>query len=444
MSKYRHYTWQGAVCALLGAALIFSLVSTGLKAATGAGMATAAQSELNGTSVFWVRNFQFFAGDYRIGATLQRSSEHGEFYVENAIVLSLVEDASARLVYAGTAHGGVYRRGFDDSAWTRISTGLPRDPDRGGNEAVNALAVTGTGVVIAGTDLGIYSYDSVAEVWGSRGGISAAVWDILVDGNTIYAAIGGYVWRDDSDNDGDIDLNMGVRRSIDGGDNWVNLSAGLPKDEDGDYVGVYSLAKTTTAIHAACPGGVFILPAGADTWVGGERVLVVATPKITVKLSESTRDEAQKGHNSFRDYYRWLTVEQGSVFPETELTVTSIGSTAGDDDSISIWLLALEDGILGDAGTMMIELSSITGTHNVSAFYVGYDTVLTLSDFRFLDEDSVATIVNPRDEALLLVAEAQDPDYEPGSQFATITYEKGVDSYTWTARREALKEPNKD
>ncbi len=443
MSVFRHYSWKGISCALLVSALAFSLVSTGLKAATGAGREAASQSELNGTSAFWVHNFQFFAGDYRIGATLQRSSDHGDFYVENAVVLSLAEDASNRLVYAGTAHGGVFRRGFDDSTWTRISDGLPGDSDRGGNEAVNALVVTGSGVVIAGTDQGIYSYDPVGEVWGAKGG-SAAVWDMQVDGSTLYAAMGGYVWRDDEDGDGDIDVSMGVRRSIDGGANWDDYSAGLPKDEDGEYIEVYSLAKTNTAIYAATPGGVFMLPDGADAWTGAMRDLDVATPQVAVKLSESTRDEAQMGGAFFRDYYRWLTVGTGSVFSEIELTLTSFGVTAGDVDTISIWRTPLEDGILGDAGALLLELSSITGSYNVSFSFIGYDSLLTLSSFRFLDEDSVATIINPWNEALLLVSDAQDPAYEPGGQFATITYDNGVNSTTWSARIEALKEPNKD
>lgn len=413
------------------------------------------QAEVGDTRVFWAHNFQFFANDYRLGATLQASSGHGMFYVENAVVLSMAVDEPGNMIYIGTAHGGVFRRSFTGTRWINVSSGLPNDPDRTGKYAVNALVLTDTRQLLAGTDGGIYGFRPNTLSWANRGGIREAIFSMLADGDTVYAGLGGYVWdsADDTDEDGNLDVNMGVRVSYDGGATWSNssISAGLPKvsaslpeDKDKYLVEVVALAIGGNYIYAATPGGVFRLERGRNYWRAYDRSLVLASPQVTVKLDESTRSEAERGDPLFIDWNRWLVVDTDAVSSETELTITHHDTTSTGADSISQWSLPLIDGILGDINKYMLDLNFNTRGYNVSPSFTGYDSLLFLANMRFLDADSVATVMNPRTQVFLLATDAIDTDYELGGQYATVTYDNDTEIFQWSAQIQSMREPNKD
>ncbi|MCK4579207.1 MAG: T9SS type A sorting domain-containing protein [Candidatus Marinimicrobia bacterium] len=397
------------------------------------------------TYLFYARNFQFFSGDYRLGATLQKSSINGDFFVENAVVLSSVIDETAAKIYLGTAHGGVFERDINGTTWQAISVGLPKDPDRGGVTAVNALAITSTGVLTAGTDRGIFTYNPSAVKWTPRGD-ERVIFDLLVDGNTIYAGMGGYLWLNDIDEtgpDGDIDLDMGVWRSTDGGVVWMPFSQGLPTDDDNEHRMVYSLAKAGNNLYAATPAGLFRLENGQEYWFASTRQLDISLAQVAIKIQESGRDESELGADFFRLYNRWFSVDESLVNKDTDLYLSLYGEPWGSDDTLSQWLVELQDGILGDAGKYTLDVNSYNGYYNVSNFVFGYDT-LSLANLRYLEEDSVATIINPREEVLLSLTDNQDKDYELAGQYATVTYQKGSTIYKWSEKVLALRAPNTD
>jgi len=451
---------------LAGAALYISV-------AVAAGNAPAlsvnnTQAGVGETRIFWAHNFQFFTSDYRIGATLQLAGKNGHFYIENAVVLSSAVDEGRGVIYVGTAHGGVFRRALSGNTWVRIGNGLPDDADYDGKSAVHTLLVTDSGRLFAGTDHGVYVFSTSTSSWSRSGRWDEGSWenlptpvavkDLAAAGDTIYAALGGYTWRNDDDLDGNVDMSLGIRISYNKGGAWSNssASAGLPKDEDGDYIEVSSLALAGNRIYAATPGGVFSMVRGGTYWEASDRQLDVSTPDLTVHLDESSRDEAEKGDIAFRDYNRWLTVKEGTVFVSTEdsLTITLFNTPIADQDTVTQWTVTLEvvigdyggikEGILGDRGTYMLELSGyLDVTYNLDYEFTKYDSLI-LGDMRFLDEDSVATIINPRTTVMLLLTDQSDPEYELGGQIATVTYDNGADAYKWSAKIISLREPNKD
>jgi hypothetical protein len=396
------------------------------------------------TEVFWAHNFQFFAYDYRIGATLQRESEFADFYVENARVISSTVDATNQVIYIGTANGGVFKRGYSDDSWVAISVGLGEDSNRGGFAAINDLVMNSAGTLVAGTDEGIYTLTGDETRWRSRG-ISLPVFDLMIVSDTVYAALGHYLWDADSDEDGDIDANLGVRRSFDGGISWTDLSTGLPVDEDGDVLPVLSVAYTGSGILATTSAGLYQVANGDNYWRAFSRPLVLSSPQITVQLQESNRDEAEQGGDWFRWYYRWLTVSSESVNPDIELVITVDPAPAGigTEATYSQWLCPMTDGILGDAGRQLLELGIGTSFYNVSGLFSGYEDI-ALTDMKYGDLTGVATIINPKREALLLVDDATDPEYAMGGQWAAVTFNDGVNSYKWSVKIAPLREPNKD
>lgn len=396
--------------------------------------------DVGSTKVFWAHNFQFFAYDYRIGATLQEAGENALFYVENSRVLSGAVDESNELLYVGTAHGGVFSRAINAEEWSPMTRGLPTDPNRKGFSAVNALTFSGNGTLIAGTDHGLFVYDANQERWRNTG-ITEAVWTLLADGSNVYAGLGGYHWSDDSDQDGDIDVRMGVRYSADNGSSWSVLSAGLPTDNDNETREVSSLTKSGEYIVAVTPGGLFYSRSGESFWRANQRDLKLSAPNVEVELTESSRDEAQQGGDFFRQYSRWLTVDQDAVADGAEITVTLRNSPIGDD-SISQWVCPVQEGILGDEGEYLISLEAATGYYNVSGLFSGYDT-LSLDDMVYAGQSGMGAIINPRSEVLLIVADTQNPESMLGGKYATVTFSNGTDSYIWSAKIEPLREPNK-
>ncbi|MCK5331073.1 MAG: hypothetical protein KAK01_06680, partial [Candidatus Marinimicrobia bacterium] len=339
---------------------------------------------------------------------------------------------------------GVFKRGYTADGWVAISEGLEEDSDRGGYAAINDLVMNSSGTLVAGTDEGIYTLTADDTRWRNRD-ISLPIFDLMIVNDTVYAALGHYLWDADSDEDGDIDANLGVRRSIDGGISWTDLSAGLPIDDDGDVIPVLSVAYTESGILATTSAGLYQVTNGDNYWCAFSRPLDLSSPQLTVQLQESNRDEAEVGGDYFRLYYRWLTVSSEAVNPDIELVITVDPAPAGigTADTYSQWVCPLTDGILGDAGRQLLELGVGTGFYNVDGLFFGYEDI-ALSDMKYGVLPGVATIINPKMEALLLVDDATDPEYAIGGQWAAVTYDDNVNVYKWSVKIKPLWEPNKE
>ena len=217
---------------------------------------TLSAQNLGDSKFLWVHNFQFFQFDYKIGATLQASGDKCNVWVENNLVTAITVDEVNSYVYAGTKNSGILQRKLDEEKWQLLTTGFPRSSRSQGQSPVHDLLITKDGLVLAGTDDGLYRYDTADEKW-KRSTISDPVFAIEESGNLIYAALGGHLWADDGDEDSDIDIDMGVYVSDDGGISFERKSNGLPFDNDDEHLAVYDLKKSDGSVFATTDAGIF-------------------------------------------------------------------------------------------------------------------------------------------------------------------------------------------
>ncbi|MCK5683241.1 hypothetical protein KAJ27_03940, partial [bacterium] len=341
--------------------------------------------EKGDSRVFWVHNFQFFAYDYRTAATLQSTGDHADFYLENAKVLSSVYDITNEELWIGTAHSGAFKRKINDDSWISVP-GIPGHSDFGGITPINDMVILKNGTLLAGTDYGIYVYSPSLNKWKSTI-VSDAVSDLLLTDNAVYAAISGYMWKDDIDGNGDIDIDMGVRSSVDGL-TWLDISDGLPVDNDIENVRVSSLAYSAGKVFAATEFGVFQYDENLKYWQNSQRSLKVESPRATIPIYDSSIEEDKFVLGS---YARNLVANKNIVSSEVSPFIAVIPSLDGEED-YSYWQVKLQDGVMGDVGSYFMELSANTkSVKNVAQAFGGYDT-LKMENFIFQNERGVATI----------------------------------------------------
>jgi len=414
---------------------------------------TLSAQNVGDSKFLWVHNFQFFQFDYKIGATLQASGDKCNVWVENNLVTAIAVDEVNSVVYAGTKNSGILQRKLDEDKWTLLNNGIPRSSRSQGLSPIHDLLITKDGLVLAGTDDGIFRYDTAAEKW-KKASVSDPVFAIEESGAIIYAAIGGHLWADDDDEDSDIDIDMGVFVSNDGGNSFVRKSQGLPFDNDDEYLAVYDIEKSNGSVFATTDAGVFKTSTGGEYWEAVEKNITAKAANIKVKLWDSTLDEAEMaalGESIGPIYANWLAVE--GISDEDSVVVVQYDSL---DQVNRRWYCPANNilntnplypvrnipGIVGDEGKYTVKLNFYT--KDPSTKYLPDYSQLDINTLKYRGEPATATIVDPQKELLLVVSFPDDPNFEVGGKFITVKHIANGDTLVWSDRSITLRGLNKD
>ncbi len=414
---------------------------------------TLSAQNVGDSKFLWVHNFQFFQFDYKIGATLQAAGDKCNIWAENNLVTAIAVDEINSIVYAGTKSSGVLQKKLDEDKWTRITNGLPRSSRVLGLAPIHDLLITKDNVVFAGTDDGLYKYDTEAGRW-RKVTISEPVFSLEESGGVIYAGLGGHLSADDDDDDSDIDFAMGVFVSVDGGKSFARKSRGLPFDNDDEYLAVYHLEKSNGSVFATTDAGIFKTGNKGEYWEAIEKNITAKAANIKVKVWDSTLDEAEMAALSESigpQYDNWLAVE--GISNEDSVVVVQYDSL---DQIIRKWIcpanntpntdalypVRIVPGIVGDKDKYTIKVNFYTKDPSTPSL-PDYSQ-LDINDLKYRGEEATATIVDPQKELLLVVSYPEDPNFEVGGKFITVKYITNGDTLVWSDKSITLRGLNKD
>jgi photosystem II stability/assembly factor-like uncharacterized protein len=282
---------------------------------------------------------------------------------EGGVVLAIAADpVTDFVVYAGVENGGVFRGDLSSATfWTAVNTGL-------GDLNVRALAVSpaGGGVVLAGTNTGIYRTANGGDSWTLASGPPAtAIDDIAFDPTnpaTVYA----------------VSFESWIGKSTDGGASWQAL--GGPASSQRPQAVHVDPTNGAIVYVGTIDGGVYKSTNGGSTWTAqneGLTNLHVSTIAVD-PTSPSTV---------------YLGTDNGGPFRSsdggTTWTAFSTGVSGNDVDDIVVnpagrALLANSAGVWGtdDAGLTWTRLALITrgntlslGPGNPGTLWVGFGQI---------------------------------------------------------------------
>lgn len=190
-------------------------------------------------SVTYIWSLYEFNGNLYAGTELGLYKQDGSSWVKVALdgdVRSII--SLEGVLYAAVWGGGVFSSSDDGATWVEMNEGLIMS-----GYAVHSLTVA-NGNLFAGTfGLGVLRFDFVNNVWVELPVGYPNIWSLATDANnTIYAATYG----------------GGVYASIDNGENWGQISAGLPSNY------VYSVSVFGNDVYVS-------------TWAGGVYKFVSAS-----------------------------------------------------------------------------------------------------------------------------------------------------------------------
>jgi ligand-binding sensor domain-containing protein len=175
------------------------------------------------------------------GDGVYRSTDNGASWIrvglDNTSLRAFL--VSNEYVLAGTSAHGMFRADRRGDGWKHIENS---PPDR----AIQALAMSGTFMLFAGTNRGVYRSNDAGVTWALFGldDVSIRCLWVDIDGN-IYAA-----------------TSRGIFISFDAGDTWLSRSAGLPNTN------VLSGALNSNAeLFVGTKEGVFRSADRGVTWV---------------------------------------------------------------------------------------------------------------------------------------------------------------------------------
>ena len=405
------------------------------------------------SELLWVHNFQFFQYDYKIGATLVEKNQESNIWIENNKVTAVTVDEENSVIYVGTKTTGVFKKSLADNSWTSVSDGLPKSSRLSGTSKVNVLFKTSAGMMLAGTDDGMYRWDDGLSKW-RKATISDPVWSITEADGNLYAGIGGYVWADDTDEDGDIDIDMGVYTSTNGGLAWSRQTLGMPMDNDDEHLAVYSVENVDGTLVATTEAGVFQSANQGTFWKGVERTIKALPANIKVNLVESALSEdvlKELGESLGPDFERLLAVEGISREDKVIVVQDSMGQAIRKwncpkydvliEDSNN--KVCIKPGIVGDEGKWTLKLQFNTRVNPETDFIYDY-TVLDINDFKYRGEPATATIIDPESELLLLVSYPEDENFEVGGKYITVEYTDGANNWVWSVKANSLRGLNNE
>jgi len=405
----------------------------------------------------WVHNFQFLQFDYKIGATLQATGDNCNIWVENNLITACTVDEANSLIYAGTKSSGVLRKKINEDKWVPITVGFPRSSRlQGVLSKVNDFLITEDNTVFVATDNGLFKYDTENERW-RKITISDPVLAIEESGGIIYAGLGGYTWslQDDTDEDSDIDFDMGVFVSEDGGNSFIRKSKGLPFDGDDELLAVYDISKSDGSVFATTDAGIFKTSNGGEYWEACEKNITAKPANIKVKLNDSSLDEAKMaelGVSIGPIYEKWLAVE--GISNEDKLVVFQYDSlnqlarkwtcpANNIANTEALYPVRIVPGIVGDDGKYTAKLNFYTRDQETGSYLPDYSQ-LNINDLKYRGEPATATIIDPQKEILLVVSYPDDPNFEVGGKFITVKHISNGDTLVWSDKSVTLRGLNKD
>ena len=158
-------------------------------------------------------------------------------------------------LFAGTYYGGVFLTSDGGASWTQIQSGMPDSTSVFALIGVPASNGSGDTNIFAGTDAGVYVYDSVGRSWIAA---SAGITD------TYVKSLAAFV-----DSTGKVELlagtwNGGIYRSTDDGKGWTTLKRTTPGYSN---PAINAIAVSGTKVYAATNGdGVIFSTLGDTIW----------------------------------------------------------------------------------------------------------------------------------------------------------------------------------
>ncbi len=211
-------------------------------------------------------------------------------------------------IFAGGAHGGVFRSTDSGTSWAAENTGLS-------GSDVRALAVTGTSIW-AGTDNGIYVSTDSGSNWINSGLTNNQVTSLAVVGANIFAGT----------------ERNGIFLSTNNGSKWLAASGGIPYDTIFGVstitaivaIGSYLFAGTGVGFSGS-GDGVFLSTNSGEQWtsVGLSSRSISAFAKIGTRLFVGTDESIFLSGDSGK---KWSSVDSGLPSNASVYGLASFGS----------------------------------------------------------------------------------------------------------------------
>ncbi len=413
--------------------------------------------QIGDTKFLWTHNFQFFQYEYKIGATLQETGSHCDIWVENPNITAITIDYANSYIYVGTFNTGIFRRNLNSTEWEKFSAGIPaslRVP--GTTSTIHDMIMTDDNTVLAAADEGLYYLVTGTDRW-RRADITTPVFSLCKTENGIFAGLGGYTFKqtgDDDDEDGDVDIDMGAFFSSDNGRTWQEKNYGFPVDNDNEHLAIRDIAYSNGVLYASTDAGMFISNNNGNHWEGIEREISLSKANVKVKITDSSLDEDQMANlgKSFGAGWEKMIAAEG-ISKEDSIVVVEYDSLG---NFVRKWLCPAADilttdtryqvrnmeGIVGDEGKFTAKLNPYTisgGDGSLSNY-----SILDVNNFKYRGESGYATVVDPQNQLLLLVSYPENPSYEVGGRFITVTYVNDGDTLVWVEQSSTLRGINKD
>lgn len=208
-----------------------------------------------------------------VSATWEHIGPHG------GLVTAIVQDRDGNL-WVGTEGSGIFKGSDGGKRWVSMSKGLT-------NPFVSTMAVTSTGVILAGTRGGLFKSVDSGETWQPLKSLPTdlLVSYIMVANETIYVAVWG----------------TGVYKSRDGGERWEVLNEGLSSPFVNSLV-----IDANGDLYAGTEGGVFKSQWAGPRWVQVGLIESIVTTMVIddkgVIYAGTWRDTAFKSKDSGRNW----------------------------------------------------------------------------------------------------------------------------------------------
>ncbi len=239
------------------------------------------------------------------GFGIYRSSDNGSNWIQmnagltNPYVRTLAISSNG-LIFAGVAGGGVYLSSDNGVNWTRLNF----QP----NYSVNALTVSSTGLLIAGTGGGVYRSSDNGANWVS---VNSGIPTIIVYALTM--STNGTLFAGASDG--------GVFRSSDNGMNWTMVKLGIPNNFP-----VYAItASRNGTLFAGTDSGIFRSSDNGTNWTSVNTGLINSAVRAFTVSSNGTLFAGILGGGVFRSSDNgtsWTSVNTGLInFNVSALTI---------------------------------------------------------------------------------------------------------------------------
>ena len=247
----------------------------------------------------WIDNLVFFRNTlYTVtGDGIVKSADGGNSWIpvndglvaSNGATLTISEGE----FYAAThetnyrwnpSTSGIYRLAEDGNSWVPIQTKMQSAKNR--MYSVDKLAVSGKTFYVAaqmGRGTRLYRWRIGEDLWTELGPQDVLDWEALaVSGKTVYIS----------------SVNRRLFHSADEGDTWADVRQRLPSWEQQSTLSTYDLAFVGGTIYAGSYDGVFRSMDGGETWTS----IVAGLPEsyIEMQLVDGTTLYGANSHGLFR------------------------------------------------------------------------------------------------------------------------------------------------